>query len=174
MPLHWGGVAFPLLLELTWAYQELVDIGGCGRFFCEFKSFQSRAVVIDDVSACRSRPVPCLDVFDCLVSALVVHHVDDVYSWSLHQCTGEHEKELFFPCYHDGVAGRGWRRDECSVSRLSQGRFEASLPVLVINGLAIKLLECIDVKFGCSLLNNLVTILELIDILNSYIIRIMI
>ena len=52
---------------------------------------------------------------------------------------------------HDGVAGCGWRCDECSVSRLSQGRFEASIPVFVIDGLAIKILECIDVKFGCSL-----------------------
>ena len=84
------------------------------------------------------------------MSALIVHSVDDMHSWSLHQWIGEHEEKLFVPCFHVGVTSRGWRRDECSVSRLSQGRFEASLPIFVIDGLAIKFLECIVVKFGCS------------------------
>ena len=73
--------------------------------------------MIYDGSARRSRPVPCLDVLDRLMSALIVHRVDDVHYWSLHQCTGENEEELFVPCFHDGVAGHGWRRDECSVRR---------------------------------------------------------
>ena len=84
------------------------------------------------------------------MSALIVHSVDDMHSWSLHQWISAHKEELFIPCFHYGVASRGWRHDECSVIRLSQGRFEASSPVFVIDGLTIKLLECIDVKFGRS------------------------
>ena len=97
--------------------------------------------MVDDVSARRSRSVLCLDVLDRLISALIVHCVDDMHSLSLHQCTGEHEEDIFVPCFRDSVAGLGWRSDECSVSCLSQGRFEASLPVLVIDVLAIELLE---------------------------------
>ena len=96
--------------------------------------------MIDDGSARRSRSVLCLRVLDRLISALIVHCVDDMHSLSLHQFTSEHEEELFVPCFHDGVASHGWCRDDCSVSRLYQGRFETSLPVLVIDGLAIKLL----------------------------------
>ena len=148
MPLHCGGVAFPLLFKLTGEDQELVYIGGCGCFLRNSNYLQTRAVVVDDGSARRSRSVPCLDVLDRLMSALIVHSVDDMHSWSLHKWIGEHEEELFIPCFHDGVAGRRWRRDECRLSRLSQGRFESSFPVFVIDGLAIKLLECIGVKFG--------------------------
>ena len=80
MPLLCGGAAFPILFKRTGADQELVNIGGCGCFFHKYKSLQLRAVVIDDGSARRSISVPCLDVLDSLMSALIVHSVDDMHS----------------------------------------------------------------------------------------------
>ena len=95
--------SLPSSFQAYWIRSGLVYIGGCGCFFRKSKSLQSRAVVIDDGSACRRRSVPCLDVLDRLMSALIVHTVDDMHSWSLHHLIGEHEEELFIPCFHYGI-----------------------------------------------------------------------